>query len=264
MTCRVCGEESEKCYRCSECGADLVGREQSEDRKDIATDGGYDYHVRVSAPNRPEAFAQLVHLLDIGDEIVWNGRTEPFTVTEVEREESEPGGIGRFKRTLVVENQNRENGAEFRLDFEEGTDGDLTPFSRAQDARCVVQRQIGDNANVNPNGWGRCTDVESLAHVDPVESAQRDGGQAVADGGYDLEDLSTHDLVGRSLEDLGDQEAKDGIPTREVVDWVVTRTDLASADIEDAIEWLHNHGHVYEPRKDYLRRTDPDAARWSP
>ncbi|WP_126665265.1 transposase [Haloterrigena salifodinae] len=83
------------------------------------------------------------------------------------------------------------------------------------------------------------------------------------DGGSDLEECSTHDLVGRALEDLGDQEADNGIPTGDVVDWVVDRTDLERAGVIDAIGWLQSRGHIYEPQKDHLRRTDPADSRWS-
>jgi len=222
-----------------------------------------DYHVRISAPNNPEQFAVLIDSLEVGDDLVWNGRSEPFTVTDIEREESGLDGIGQFKKWLIVENQTRENGAEFRLRFEEGSDHSLSPGSSGWGARCVVQRQIGDRA-LNDGGWGRCDDVESLAHVNPVESAERDGEhELVTDGGTaDLEGLSTHDLVGKALAEHDDQDATDGIPTGDVVDWVVSRTELVRADVHDAIEWLHDRGHVYEPRPDFLRRTEADSERW--
>ncbi|QCC57337.1 hypothetical protein [Natrinema thermotolerans] len=78
----------------------------------------------------------------------------------------------------------------------------------------------------------------------------------------DLEGLSTHDLVGKALLELGDQDTKDGIPKQDVVQWVTSRTELTSHDVRDAISWLHNNGHVYEPKKGRLRRTTTDADRW--
>ncbi|WP_345778584.1 zinc ribbon domain-containing protein [Natrinema sp. DC36] len=100
-------------------------------------------------------------------------------------------------------------------------------------------------------------DLENLPpHLQPDDDIATDGGSA------DLEGLSTHDLVGMALGEHDDQEAKDGIPTGDVVDWIVSRTELVRADVHDAIGWLHDRGHVYEPRPDRLRRTEVDSERW--
>jgi len=80
----------------------------------------------------------------------------------------------------------------------------------------------------------------------------------------DLEDLSTHDLVGLALADHDDQNIKNGVPKQDVVRWVTSRTELVSHDVHDAIDWLHNRGHIYEPQPDYLRRTVVDDDRWLP
>jgi hypothetical protein len=131
-----------------------------------------DYHVTISAGSYPAAYAKLIDTLDVGAEVVWNGREEAFTVTEIESEESSLDGIGRFKKRLILENRNRENGAEFRLTFEEGTDGISQSRSSSLDARCHVQRQIGENAKVNPHGWGTTEDIESLSLVNPLKAME--------------------------------------------------------------------------------------------
>lgn len=138
-----------------------------------------DYHIRIQAPNRPDAFAQLFHSLDVGDEIVWNGRDEACTLVEIEMEQSEPGGIGWFKKRIIVENQNRKNGGRYRLTFKDGRSDELS-ISGGLDARCHVQRHVGEDGN--ENGWGRTTDIESLGHVNPVESMS-DEKEIVTDGG---------------------------------------------------------------------------------
>jgi len=80
----------------------------------------------------------------------------------------------------------------------------------------------------------------------------------------DLENLSTHDLVGLALADHDDQNTKNGVQKQDVVRWITSRTELVSHDVHDAIDWLHNRGHIYEPRPDRLRRTVVDDDRWLP
>ena len=125
------------------------------------------HHVEITAPNNPEAFAQLVYSLSAGDTIVWNGRTEPFEVTEILETSSSPNSIGRFKKRLRLKNTNRENGAEFRLSFDGGSEGYLEGMNSLS-AQCHVQRQIGEEGN--KNGWGQTTAVESLKQTNLVES----------------------------------------------------------------------------------------------
>ncbi|EMA30173.1 hypothetical protein [Halobiforma nitratireducens] len=246
--CPVCDTESEQSYRCSGCGKDLVGTEETEGREPIA-DGAYDYLVRISAPHNPEHFAQLIDSLEVGDKVVWNGRTEPFTVTGVPLEESSPDGIGRFEKRLIVENKERENGAEFRLWFKEGQDGDLSPFATELDTRCTVQRQIGDRGN--DNGWGRSTDIESLGHVNPVESAERDQPREVAtDGGQDVASIwqerltearfeTAADLAPERLADRYDATTRDEIEqlTNEATRVAIGKgySTLTLEDLDDAV-----------------------------
>jgi hypothetical protein len=127
-----------------------------------------DYHVQIRAPNRPDAFAKLIDSLEEDDEVVWNGRDEPCTVVDVEQSAS-LNGIGHFEKKLVVENQNRSNGGKFRLRYEDERNSHFG-LGDGTEARCRVQRHVGDDGN--PNGWGRSTDIESLAHVNPIESME--------------------------------------------------------------------------------------------
>ncbi|GAA1280310.1 MULTISPECIES: hypothetical protein [Actinomycetes] len=115
-------------------------------------------------------------------------------------------------------------------------------------------------------GWRRAEqqyfDEPRSVILDALAEQERSLEQdTCADGGVDLDTLSTHDLVGEALEDLDDQDG--GVPTGDVIDWVVERTELEDTDVLDAIESLHNRGHIYEPEKGQLRRTDPDDERWS-
>ncbi|MDF9748399.1 hypothetical protein [Natrinema salsiterrestre] len=255
--CPVCGEDPEAGYRCQKCGKDLVGSEtETDESDDLMADGGYEYYARISAPNNPEHFAVLINSLEVGDKVVWNDRSEPFTVTDIEREESSPDGIGRFKKWLVVENQTRENGAEFRIRFEEGADRSLSPGSSGWDARCQVQRQIGDRA-LNDGGWGRCDDVESLAHVNPVESAERDGKrEVVTDGGQ----TKTTDVIVLEQIDSLDDEGKHGAPIGALIEAVLEESEVSFSAIFETVDWLHSHGEIYCPARGYLRET-PEIAR---
>jgi hypothetical protein len=126
-----------------------------------------DYHIEITAPSNPEAFAQLVYSLSAGDTVVWNGRSEPFEVVEILESSSSPNSIGRFKKRLRLTNPNRKNGAEFRLSFDSGSEGYLEGMNSIS-AQCHVQRQIGENGN--DNGWGATTTVESLKQTNLVES----------------------------------------------------------------------------------------------
>jgi len=44
-TCRSCGQDSDVSYRCSHCGADLVGRDE-DDRRLMTDGGGLPEHVQ--------------------------------------------------------------------------------------------------------------------------------------------------------------------------------------------------------------------------
>lgn len=126
-----------------------------------------DHHIKITAPNNPEAFAQLIYSLSTGDEIVWNRRSETFEITEIIESSSSPNSIGRFKKRLRLTNPNRKNGAEFRLSFDSGSEGYLEKMNGTS-AQCHVQRQVGENGN--HNGWGTTTAVESLKQTNLVES----------------------------------------------------------------------------------------------
>ncbi|WP_395166320.1 hypothetical protein [Natrinema pallidum] len=246
--CPACGEDPEKGYRCQNCGKDLVGSETEAEQDDLMADGGHDYHVRVSAPNNPEHFAKLIDSLGIEDKVVWNGRSEPFTVTQIPVNGT-LNGIGRFEKRLVLENQTRENGAEFRLWFKEGTEGS-PPFTTAVPARCMVQRQIGEDGN--NDGWGRTTDVESLAHVNPVEAAGCDGDREVATDGGQLE--TTDEVVLEQIDALQD-EGKHGAPIGTVIEAVLEETEVSFGAIFETTNWLHANGEIYCPARGYLRQT---------
>jgi len=131
------------------------------------TVAGREFFIQITAPGSPSSFAQLVSSLSVGDEIVWNGREEPLTVTEIVEESSSPGGLGRFEKRLVVENESRSNGGKYRLSYQDETERTLGPGDGI-DARCYVQRHVGEDGN--RNGWGRSSSVDELAHVNPVES----------------------------------------------------------------------------------------------
>lgn len=127
-----------------------------------------DYHVRITAPTRPDAFGQLVDSLEEDDEVVWNGRDEPCTVVDV-TQSGTLNGIIHFTKRLVVENQTRSNGGRYRLTYKGARESLFGPGD-GSDARCRVQRHVGDDGN--SNGWGRSTQIESLAHVNPVQSLE--------------------------------------------------------------------------------------------
>ena len=123
----------------------------------------------------------------------------------------------------------------------------------------AIMLKLGRDHRTGAQAW----DTSDLVAVVRALHPDNDRDDIATDGGTaDLEGLSTHDLVGKALAEHDDQDATDGIPTGDVVDWVVSRTELVRADVHDAIEWLHDRGHVYEPRPDFLRRTEADSERW--
>lgn len=159
-----------------------------------------DYNVRIQAPDRPESFAQLVATLEVGHEVVWNGREEPCTVTAIPVAKSDPSGIGKFQKRLVLENEQRSNGGRFRLTFEEGLDASQTWLGDGIPARCHVQRHVGERGN--DQGWGRCTEIESLGWIDPAVDAEPEAPELATDGGGD--EHSLYERLHERIEELRD------------------------------------------------------------
>ena len=96
------------------------------------------------------------------------------------------------------------------------------------------------------------TEAECKAHPDTEPEARTDGGQA------DYSALSTHDCVVIALGQLGDYQVEDGIHVEKLVAWVTDHTEVPSADVHDAIEWLHKRGRIYCPATGRYRRADRD------
>jgi DNA-binding PadR family transcriptional regulator len=210
----------------------------------LATDGGEEAaSVSIRTETNPEAFAQLVYGLAVGDDVVFNGRNQPCTVTEIVDEDGRPEGLGRFVKRVRLENKQRVDGAVFRLTYKDATES-IKPAGHGLDAWCAVQRHVGERGN--KNGWGRTEDVHHLERQWTVDEGER--GELVTDGG-------------QLLDGRPDGAAHPSTLTQFETDIlrVLACGDNYGLGIKDALEAYYgeqvNHGKLY-PHLDTLVRRD--------
>ncbi|UHQ96422.1 hypothetical protein [Natrinema halophilum] len=222
--CPVCGEDPESCYRCQQCGKDLVGS-QTEEKDDLVADGGF-------PEDHPLA---------------------PFA----DNLETHADHLDAYSQVLAEADPDDIHGVMLVMYSSDGVDTFPT-VSEDVDARPASLWMLGafiHHVASSAQRAGGSATMEEVAH-DAIEYLRHHGfgHQNLRTDGGQL--MATDQIVLEQVDALQD-ESEHGAPIGSVVNAVLEETDDTNVDFGNVfwtIEFLHNNGELYCPARGYLRR----------